>query len=46
MRGHWVLQVIQTIQANYDQILSFFNNRSTNVSAESFNAKIKDQRKK
>ena len=38
------MQVIQTIQANYDQILSFFNNRSTNVSAESFNAKIKSFR--
>ena len=33
--------IAETIQANYDQILNFFNNRSTNTSAESFNAKIK-----
>ena len=33
--------IAETIQANYDQILNFFNNRSTNASAESFNAKIK-----
>lgn len=30
-----------TIYAHYDKILNFFNNRSTNASAESFNAKIK-----
>lgn len=31
----------RTIQFNYDSILNYFNNRSTNASAESFNAKIK-----
>lgn len=30
-----------TIYAHYPEILNFFNNRSTNASAESFNAKIK-----
>lgn len=30
-----------TIYSHYDKILKFFNNRSTNASAESFNAKIK-----
>ena len=30
-----------TIYEHYDEILNFFNNRSTNASAESFNAKIK-----
>jgi transposase len=30
-----------TIYAHYDKILNYFNNRSTNTSAESFNAKIK-----
>ena len=30
-----------TIYENYDEILNFFINRSTNASAESFNAKIK-----
>ena len=29
---------------NYIDILNFFNNRSTNASAESFNAKIKNFR--
>jgi len=33
--------VSNTIQLNYDTILNYFNNRSTNASAESFNAKIK-----
>ena len=36
--------IAETTQANYDQILNFFNNRSTNASAESFNAKIKSFR--
>ena len=36
--------IAETIQANYEQILNFFNNRSTNASAESFNAKIKSFR--
>ncbi|MCL2598027.1 MAG: transposase [Paludibacter sp.] len=30
-----------TIYEHYEEILNFFNNRSTNASAESFNAKIK-----
>ena len=30
-----------TIQLNYNTILNYFNNRTTNASAESFNAKIK-----
>ena len=33
--------VDRTIQTHYLSILNFFNNRSTNASAESFNAKIK-----
>ena len=33
--------VSNTIQLNYDTILNYFKNRSTNASAESFNAKIK-----
>jgi transposase len=33
--------VCRSIQAHYLHILNFFNNRSTNASAESFNAKIK-----
>jgi transposase len=31
----------RTIQNNYERILNYFDNRSTNASAESFNAKIK-----
>ena len=30
-----------TVYAHYPNILNFFDNRSTNASAESFNAKIK-----
>ncbi|NLC49063.1 MAG: transposase, partial [Bacteroidales bacterium] len=30
-----------TVYAHYEEILNFFTNRSTNASAESFNAKIK-----
>jgi transposase len=30
-----------TMYAHYDKILNYFNYRSTNASAESFNAKIK-----
>lgn len=30
-----------TVKANLDNILNFFNNRNTNANAESFNAKIK-----
>lgn len=33
--------IMNTIRINYDGILNYFNNRSTNASAESFNAKIK-----
>ena len=33
--------IANTIQHNYQQILNFFDNRSTNAAAESFNAKIK-----
>ncbi|HPS05561.1 MAG TPA: transposase [Tenuifilaceae bacterium] len=33
--------VSRTVQNNYLTILNYFNNRSTNASAESFNAKIK-----
>lgn len=33
--------VAKSIEAHYVEILNFFNNRSTNASAESFNAKIK-----
>ena len=33
--------IIKTIYNHYEDILNFFNNRSTNASAESFNAKIK-----
>lgn len=33
-----------TIYSHYDKILNYFNNRSTNASAESFNAKIKSFR--
>ncbi|WP_424057726.1 transposase [Pedobacter sp.] len=29
------------MQNNYETILNYFDNRSTNASAESFNAKIK-----
>ena len=33
--------IMNTIAANYQTILNYFENRSTNASAESFNAKIK-----
>jgi len=33
--------VVKSIQSHYLNILNYFENRSTNVSAESFNAKIK-----
>ncbi len=33
--------VMRTIQSHYRTILNFFDNRSTNAAAESFNAKIK-----
>ncbi|WP_185114133.1 MULTISPECIES: transposase, partial [unclassified Chryseobacterium] len=34
----------RTIILNYNDILNYFNARSTNASAESFNAKIKNFR--
>ena len=33
--------ISRTIQIHYETILNYFNNRSTNASAESFNAKVK-----
>jgi hypothetical protein len=33
--------IARTIQNNYEYILNYFDNRSINTSAESFNAKIK-----
>jgi len=36
--------IAATIYEHYEEILNFFINRSTNASAESFNAKIKDFR--
>ncbi|WP_311954593.1 ISAon1 family transposase [Mucilaginibacter terrae] len=33
--------VARSVQTHYESILNFFDNRSTNASAESFNAKIK-----
>lgn len=33
--------VSRSVQTHYESILNFFDNRSTNASAESFNAKIK-----
>ena len=32
---------MKTIQQHYQSILNYFDNRSTNASAESFNSKIK-----
>ena len=37
--------IANTIKTNYSTILNYFNNRSTNASAESFNAKIKALRR-
>lgn len=37
--------VANTIKNNYQHILNYFNNRSTNASAESFNAKVKTLRR-
>lgn len=36
--------VVRTVETHYLSILNFFNNRNTNASAESFNAKIKSFR--
>jgi len=38
-------KISDTIYHNYDTILNFFKNRSTNAAAESFNAKIKALRR-
>ena len=38
------LGVFQGFMNNCQTILSYFNNRSTNASAEAFNAKVKDCR--
>lgn len=38
-------KIADTIYHNYDTILNFFNRRSTNAAAESFNAKIKALRR-
>jgi len=37
--------IANTIKNHYDNILNYFNNRSTNASAESFNAKVKALRR-
>lgn len=37
--------IAKTIQNNYDYILNYFNNRSTNAAVESFNAKVKELRR-
>lgn len=34
-------RIARSVQAHYLNILNFFENRSTNASAEAFNAKIK-----
>ena len=36
--------VVRTVETHYLSILNFFNNRSTNAAAESFNAKVKSFR--
>lgn len=36
--------IASTLYEHYDEVLNFFNNRSTNAFAESFNAKIKQSR--
>ena len=33
--------VMETMQSNYQTIVNYFENRSTNAAAESFNAKVK-----
>lgn len=39
--GKQFITVLNTFQNNYDTILNFFNERSTNAFAESFNSKVK-----
>ncbi|MFB9056736.1 transposase [Mariniflexile ostreae] len=36
-----LFDLIRTMSIHYQNILNYFDNRSTNASAESFNAKIK-----
>ncbi len=36
--------IVNTIYSNHQNILNFFDNRSTNTSTESFNAKLKAYR--
>ena len=40
-KQHTFYKIIMTIKQHFDKILNFFENRSTNAFAESFNAKIK-----
>jgi transposase len=37
--------IANTIKSHYNHILNYFNNTSTNASAESFNAKVKGLRR-
>jgi transposase len=41
LRCKFFNSVIQTMQNNYGTIVNYFDNRSTNAAAESFNAKVK-----
>ena len=41
LKSKFFNSVIQTMQNNYATIVNYFDNRSTNASAESFNAKVK-----
>ncbi|MGL4292348.1 MAG: transposase [Bacteroidales bacterium] len=41
LKGSYFNTVINTIRSYSEEILNYYNNRSTNASAESFNAKIK-----
>ena len=38
------LLLLSTFYEHYDDILNFYNNRSSNAAAESFNAKVKSFR--
>lgn len=43
--GYYAFQIVkETVYEHYADILNFFDNRATNASAESFNAKIKNFR--
>ncbi len=41
LKSKFFNSVVNTMQNNYETIINYFNNRSTNASAESFNAKVK-----